>query len=57
MSDISKCTGVGCPLKETCWRYKAPANEFWQSYLTEVPYNHNVNACEEYWKMVDGVRT
>ena len=24
MPDISMCRGVGCPIKEKCWRYTAP---------------------------------
>jgi hypothetical protein len=38
MSDISKCSGLNCPLKEDCYRYTAPKSE-WQSYLTDVPYD------------------
>jgi hypothetical protein len=51
MSDISKCEGTNCPLKETCFRFKAKSNEFRQSYLTEVPYDHENNSCDEYWEV------
>ncbi len=53
MADISKCVGTGCPKKETCYRYRAPSNDFWQAYLTEVPYNHVTEHCEHYWQMYD----
>lgn len=36
MPDITMCTGEGCPLKQTCWRYIAKPSE-WQCYFTEVP--------------------
>lgn len=32
MTDISKCPGNGCPLKERCRRYTAPAGE-WQTWI------------------------
>ena len=51
MSDISKCKGTNCPLAETCWRFRAPGNDYWQSYFTEVPYNHQEKNCEYYWEM------
>ena len=28
---IAKCTGHGCPEKDACWRYLAPAGK-WQTY-------------------------
>lgn len=33
MSDISKCNGVNCPLRDECYRFTAPASEYRQSYL------------------------
>ena len=33
MTDIAKCHGDGCDIKEHCYRYTAPASEF-QSYIT-----------------------
>jgi len=32
MTDISKCSGEGCPLKDSCRRYTAPASE-WQYWI------------------------
>ena len=28
MADITKCDGVGCPLKETCYRFTAVDSKF-----------------------------
>jgi len=50
MSDISKCTGKGCPLKEECYRFTAPAKELWQSYFTNVPYDESKKECKYLWK-------
>jgi hypothetical protein len=51
MSDISKCKGTNCPLKETCYRFRAPSNDYWQAWFSEVPYNNESKNCDEYWKM------
>lgn len=40
-----------CPMKETCYRYKAVASEHWQSYFIGVPYDKEKEDCEHYWKM------
>lgn len=32
MSDISKCAGNGCDLREECYRFTAPASQ-WQSFI------------------------
>jgi len=37
MSDITKCSGFNCPLKDNCKRYNA-IDGMWQSYFTEPPY-------------------
>jgi len=47
MTDIAKCTGEGCPLKETCYRFTAPA-EMYQSFFVNVPIKNG--QCEYYWK-------
>jgi len=45
MSDITKCSGLNCPLKDNCKRYKA-IDGMWQSYFTEVPYKDG--KCEHF---------
>jgi hypothetical protein len=53
MADIAKCEGTGCPLKDTCYRYRALAGDYWQSWLAKVPYDHQTDTCDQYWKMYD----
>jgi len=44
MPDIAMCQGNECPLKETCYRYKAEPSKYRQSYLAESPfYNRHCN--------------
>jgi hypothetical protein len=46
MTDITKCTGEDCPLKETCYRFIAPS-EMYQSFFM-TPHVKN-GKCEYYW--------
>ena len=48
MADITMCNPNKCTLKETCYRYKATANKYRQSYFTEEPFKDG--ECSEYWK-------
>ena len=50
MTDISKCRGTDCPLKESCYRYTAKEG-MWQSYIFDVPYDKEKKKCEYYWKV------
>ena len=45
--DITKCEGTNCPLKKTCYRYTATANELIQSYFVEPPIKDG--KCEMYF--------
>lgn len=47
MADITMCSGLGCSIKESCYRFKAPVNEWRQAYFTEVPGKDK--SCEYYW--------
>lgn len=47
MADITKCKGDGCPMKDKCFRYTAPANEYWQSYFVNPPFKDS--KCDHYW--------
>lgn len=53
MTDITKCQGTGCIVKETCYRYTAPDSER-QSYFIEPPIQasrqHDGMNCSYYWK-------
>lgn len=44
------CKGGECPLKETCYRYKAESEKYGQSYFTEPPYSNE--ECDYYWPMI-----
>ena len=45
MPDISLCSGEGCPMKDTCYRFVAKPGE-WQSYFTAPPIKDG--ACDKY---------
>lgn len=47
MSDITKCSGDNCPLKESCFRYIAKDNPLWQSWFSVTPIKDNT--CEHFW--------
>lgn len=48
MADISKCFGGECPLKDTCYRFLVPSNDWHQSYFAEPPYKEE--KCEHYYE-------
>jgi hypothetical protein len=48
MTDITKCTGQGCPLRSKCHRFKVKAGEY-QSYFEKPPYEKETNECKYFW--------
>lgn len=48
MADITKCVGTDCSVKEMCYRYTAPVNDFRQSWLYECPLKED-GSCDMYW--------
>lgn len=44
MADITKCNGFGCSKKDTCYRFLAKENPYWQAY-GQFP----VENCTSYW--------
>ena len=55
MADITMCKGKGCTMKETCYRFKANACEYYQAYFTESPHDNKVDddnntICQYYWE-------
>ena len=42
------CNGKDCPIKEKCYRYTAPINEFRQSYM-DFKYNSKAKKCKDFW--------
>ena len=47
--DISKCNGLGCQNKETCYRYLAKADSYRQSYAAFYVDIDDKGNCEHYW--------
>lgn len=50
-SDITKCKGEGCFLKETCHRYTSQSGDM-QSYFFQPPFTTDEKGkqhCEMYW--------
>jgi|688.fasta_scaffold544102_1 hypothetical protein len=38
MADITKCTGVNCPIRNDCKRYTSESNMLSQSFFTNPPH-------------------
>jgi len=55
MTDITKCYGEEpdgsnkCPVRDTCWRYLAPADRLYQSWFAGLIIDGS--NCEEYWEV------
>ena len=47
MSDIAKCIGKDCKIKESCYRFTAKDSLYWQSYIMPKVKD---GKCEMYWK-------
>lgn len=47
MADISMCQNVKCKDRDSCYRFTATPNPYWQSYIL-LP-SKNKNECEFYW--------
>ena len=43
------CNGIDCPLKETCYRFKAMPTVYGQAYFSNPPYIDK--GCEYYWEV------
>lgn len=52
MPDITMCTGVGCPRKESCYRFLAKPSDR-QSYFTKPPVKEN-GECAYYSMPIHG---
>ena len=58
MTDITKCNGVNCPVKDTCYRYIVPAKENRQSYSSfDIAYIDKNLTCEYYWPTENSTKT
>ena len=47
MTDITKCTGDGCPQRSTCYRYTSPSSDYQSTFLQPPIDEHG--KCEMYW--------
>ena len=54
MADISKCEGVGCDIKESCYRFMVPAG-IYQTYFVSSPKEDD--GCEFFWDNKDVHKT
>lgn len=52
MADITMCKDGTCPKKESCYRFTAHKDEFWQSYFVESPRKEN--ECDYLWEIGEG---
>lgn len=44
-SNITKCTGLDCPIKDTCKRFVKEKDNNYSSYLSNAPFDHKNNRC------------
>lgn len=49
MPDITLCRDHTCPQKESCYRFLAEPEKYWQSYFAESP--RNGDECRYYWEV------
>lgn len=50
MPDIAMCKLKHCPLKDTCYRYKADPTPMWQCYFDKEPYDKEIKKCDYYYE-------
>ena len=46
MADITMCSGVGCDMKDKCYRFTAERSH-WQSWFSVVPIKDG--ECDKFW--------
>lgn len=51
MSDLTKCEGKKCPIKDKCYRYTSKSGEYQQSWFTKEPFKikKGVFKCDMFW--------
>ena len=53
MADITKCKGINCPVRDSCYRYTAQDSGFYQSWFVDDNVGKTVDnkfSCDVYWK-------
>ena len=50
MADITKCSGVGCRVKDKCYRFTAKSS-YRQSFFTKPPLKveNDILKCDMFW--------
>lgn len=50
MSDITKCSGEGCLVKDMCYRFTAEG-DYYQAYFVDPPFTiaDGVFKCDMFW--------
>jgi hypothetical protein len=51
MADITMCEGTDCLKREHCYRFKAIANPYRQSWFVNVPSFSQENPCEHFLEL------
>ena len=52
MADITKCKGIDCPIKDSCYRYTAEDSGKWQSWFVDNNVGEHTEEgfkCDVYW--------
>ena len=42
------CSGENCPMKERCYRFTAPKNDWRQSFFVNPPIKED-KTCDQFW--------
>lgn len=50
MADITMCNGMGCYLRDKCYRYTATPNKYSQPYFLNEPIKEG--KCDYLWEKV-----
>lgn len=48
MSDITICSGAGCPLKDRCYRHRVVVHGRFDSFGATVPYDAAKGTCDRF---------
>lgn len=51
MSDIAKCYGENCPVRDICRRFTDKTDPIWQSYMEPERNGHE---CKSFWPKAEG---
>jgi len=52
MADIAMCIDHACPSSDTCYRYQAITDAFWQSWGDFSENRAGRDKCDSYWPVL-----